>query len=125
MFFLIKKGYELYFDIKYIINFIDKKFLLKISLKIVIKKMFFLIIIRELNINTYNISEYIKLYIYLFDKNDIILIKREFHIVENFTIKALIDINIIKLKRIILNMRKNIIIIDFYQNIEIFITFFI
>ena len=39
IFLLIKKDYKFYFDIKYIINFIDKKFLLKISLKIVIKKI--------------------------------------------------------------------------------------
>ena len=45
IFLLIKKDYELYFDIKYIINFIDKKFLLKIFLKIVIKKILFLIIV--------------------------------------------------------------------------------
>ena len=75
IFFLIKKDYELYFDIKYIMNFIDKKFLLEISSKIVIKKISFLIIIRRLNINTYNINEYIKLYIYLPDKNNITLIK--------------------------------------------------
>ena len=45
IFLLIRKGYELYFDIEYIINFINKKFLLKISLKIVIKKILSLIII--------------------------------------------------------------------------------
>ena len=45
IFLLIKKGYKLYFNIEYIINFIDKKFLLKISLKIVIKKILSSIII--------------------------------------------------------------------------------
>ena len=47
-----------------------------------------------------------KLYIYLLNKNDIILIKWEFHIIENLTIKILIDINIIKLKRIIFDIKK-------------------
>ena len=42
--FFIKKGYKLYFNIKYIINLINKKFLLKISSEIVIKKISFLII---------------------------------------------------------------------------------
>ena len=93
---MIGKDYELYFNIKYIINFIDKIFLLKNFLKIVIKKILFSIIVRGLNINIYNISEYIRLYIYFLDKNDIILIKREFYIIENLIIKALININIIK-----------------------------
>ena len=53
------------------------------------------------------------------------LIKREFYIVHNFIIKIFININIIKSKRIIFNMRKNIIIINFYRDIEVPIIFFI
>ena len=61
IFLLIKKDYEFCFDIKYIINLIDKKFLLEISLKIIIKKISSLIIVWELDINTYNTNEYMRL----------------------------------------------------------------
>ena len=71
----------------------------------------------------YNVSEYIKLQMYLFDKNDIINIKKKIYIVDNLVIKALIDINIIKSKDIILDIKKNIIIIDSYKNIQIFFIF--
>ena len=42
------------------------------------------------------------------------LIYREIYIINNLLIKVLIDINIIKFKDIILNINKNLIIIDLY-----------
>ena len=33
---------------------------------------------------------------YLFDKNNIIKVKKEFYIVDNFIVKAFVDINIYK-----------------------------
>ena len=78
---------------------------------------------RDIDVNIYNINEYIKLQIYLLDKNDIIKIKREFYIVDDFIVKALIDINIIKLKNIILDIKKNVIIIDLCKNIQISFIF--
>lgn len=51
---------------------------------------------------------------YLFDTNNIVLIKREFHIIDNLFVKTFINIDIIKSKKVILNLRKNVIIIDFY-----------
>ena len=60
---------------------------------------------------------------YLFDKNGIIKIKREFYIVDNLAAKALIDINIIKPKDIILDIKKNVIIIDLCKNIQFFFIF--
>ena len=60
---------------------------------------------------------------YLFNKNNIIKIKKEFHIVNNLVIKTFIDINIMKLKDIILDIRKNVIIINLYKNIQILFIF--
>ena len=54
---------------------------------------------------------------YLFDKNDIIKIKKKFHIVDDLAVKALIDIDIIKSKDIILDIGKDVIIIDLYKDI--------
>ena len=77
-------------------------------------------IIKNIDVNMHNANEYIKLQIYLFNKNDIIKIKRKFHIVDNFIIKTLININIIKSKNMIFDIKKNIIIIELYKNIQIF-----
>ena len=71
----------------------------------------------------HNVNEYVKLQMYLFDKNDIIRVKKEFYIVDNLAIKALIDIDIMKSKGIILDIKKNVIIIDLYKNIQILFIF--
>ena len=76
-----------------------------------------LITVKDINVNMYNINEYIRLQMYLFDKNDIIKIKKEFYIVDDLIIKALVDINIIKSKDMILDIKKNVIIIDLCKDI--------
>ena len=57
---------------------------------------------------------------YLFNKNNIVKIKKEFHIVDDLIVKTLIDINIIKSKDMIFDIEKNVIIIDLCKNIQIF-----
>ena len=47
-------------------------------------------------------------FIYLFNKNDIMKVKKEFYIVDNFVIKILIDINIIKSESIIFDIKKTL-----------------
>ena len=81
------------------------------------------ITIRELDINTYNISEYVRLLFYLLSKNNIALIKREFYLIDNLITKTLIEINIIKSKEIVFNVIRNVIIVILYKNLKIFITF--
>ena len=78
---------------------------------------------RGIDVNMYNVNEYIRLQMYLFDKNDIIKIKKEFHIVDDLAIKTFVDINIMKLKDIIFDIKKNVIIIESYKNIQIFFIF--
>ena len=56
---------------------------------------------------------------YLSNKNNIIKIKREFYIVDDLAVKALIDIDIIKPKDIIIDIKKNVIIIGLCKNIQI------
>ena len=80
-------------------------------------------IIKDIDVNMHNVNEYIKLQIYLFNKNNIIKIKKEFYIVDDFIIKTFININIMKLKNIIFNIKKNVIIIKLYKNIQISLTF--
>ena len=61
---------------------------------------------------------------YLFSKYDIALIEREFYVVDNLTAKALININIIKPERIVLDIERDVIIIESYRDIEVSITSF-
>ena len=82
-----------------------------------------LIKIKDININIYNVKEYIRLQIYLSNKNGIIKIEKEFYIVDDLAIKALVDIDIIKPKNIIFDIEKNVIIIDFCKNIQISFIF--
>ena len=123
MFVLTKQNYELYFDTRYIMSFIDRKFLLEVFSSIVIKKMSTPITIKGIDVNMHNVNEYIRLQMYLSDKNDITKIKREFHIVDDLAIKTLIDIDIIKPKNMILDIKKDVIIIDSYKNIQISFIF--
>ena len=51
---------------------------------------------------------------YFLDKTKIVVIERELYIIDNLIIKALIDINIIKLERIIINLENDLIKIDVY-----------
>ena len=52
--------------------------------------------------------------IYSLNKNEIAIIERKLYIVDNLIVKVLIDIDIIKLKRIIIDLRNNLIKIDVY-----------
>ena len=49
------------------------------------------------------------------------MIRREIHIVDNLSIKTFIDIDIIKFETIVLNIVKNLIIIELYNLFQIFI----
>ena len=103
--FFLELLYNLYFNIEYIMSLINRTFLSKNYSTIKIKKISILIIIKEINSNKYEVSEYIKIKIYFFNKNKIIiLIEREFYIIDNLTIKTLIEIDIIKSKEIILDL---------------------
>ena len=59
---------------------------------------------------------------YFLNKNKIAIIEREFYIIDNLIVKILIKINIIKSKRIIINLKNNIIKIDVYNNSKILIV---
>ena len=117
--------YEFCFNIEYIISLINYAFLNQIIKKkdfhIDIKKIS-PIKIRKLNIKKYDICEYIIIFIYIFNENEnnnVALIRREIHIVDDLFVKAFIDINIIKFKTIVLNINKNLIIIKSYNSFQI------
>ena len=103
--FFLNLLYNLYFNIKYIISLINRTFLSENYFTTKIKKISTLITIKEINNNKYEISEYIRIKMYLFDKNKIIaLIEREFYVIDNLIVKTLIEIDIMKSKEIILDL---------------------
>lgn len=53
-------------------------------------------------------GEFVRLRIYLPGKTGVALIERDFHIVDNLTIKALIGIDIIKPEGIVLDVARNL-----------------
>ena len=60
--------------------------------------------------------KYIIIFIYIFNNdNKIILICREIYIINNLLIKIFIKIDIMKFKKIILDINKNLINIELYQ----------
>ena len=74
--------------------------------------------IRELDIKEHNACDYAIIFIYIFDNNKkVALIRRKIYIIDNLFVKALININIIKFKAIILDISKNLAIIKFYNSL--------
>ena len=113
----IDSRYKLYVDLDYTISLIDRKFVLNNN--IFIKKISTVMNIKGINNKKYNVSEYIRLKLFFYKLADIALIEREFHIVDDLTITVLIDIDIIKLKRITLDFGNNAAIFEYYNNISI------
>ena len=86
-----------------------------------IKKISTIMNIKDINNKKHNASEYIRLKLFFYESANIALIEREFHIVDNLTTIALIDINIIKSKRITLDFDNNVAIFECCDNTSIFI----
>ena len=63
--------------------------------------------------------------IYLLESKNTIFITRKVYIINNLSVKALIKINIIKSKDIILDLLRDILIINFYKKLEVSITIYI
>ena len=104
-------------------SLIDRKFLLEVFLSIVIKKMLTLMTVRGIDVNMHNVSEYVRLQMYLFNKNGITRVEREFYIVDDLAVKALVGIDIMKSEGMILDIEKNVMIIGLCKNIQIFFIF--
>lgn len=106
-----------------IITLIDRNFLKSQTLIIKIECLSFSINVQKLESNTHQFSEYINLIIYLLDMNrHITVIEWETYIVKNLKTKMLIDIDILTLKFIIMNMFKQIAIINSCNDIQVSFT---
>ena len=76
---------------------------------ILIKKIPTIMNIKGIDNKKYNVSEYIRIKLYFAELASVALIKQEFHVIDNLTVTALIDINIIKPERISLDFDNDIV----------------
>lgn len=115
--------YEYYFDTGYTMSLINRAFLKQIiiegDIQIEIKRMASPIKVRGLGTKEHDAHEYTIVPMYIpTNDNKIALIRREIHIVNNLSAKALIKINIMKPEGIILDTNKDLIIIDSYNSLK-------
>ena len=115
--------YEFYFNTGCTMSLIDRAFLNQLikngDLHIEVKKTS-PIKVRELDTKEHNACEYTIILIYIPNCNDekVALIRREIHIVDDLSAKALIEIDIIKSEAIILDTAKDMTTIESY-NIQV------
>ena len=106
-------------------SLIDRQFLtrlMKLDLIINIKKMSTIINIRRLNIKQHNVSEYVRLFIYLSESKDTALIIKEVHIINDLSVNVLLEMNILKLENIVLDLSRNMLIINSYNSLKMSIS---
>lgn len=81
-------------------------------------KIIIFIKVREFEIKKHDACEYAIIFIYIFNNNNkMTLIRREIYIVNDFFIKVLIKIDIMKFKDIVFDINKNLIIIELYDSL--------
>ena len=85
-------------------------------MNIKIKRILLFIRVCDIDIKKYKIYDYTIISVYILSSDGkVVLIRREIYIIDNLSTKALIEINIIKSKDIILDISRDLIIIDFYK----------
>ena len=78
------------------------------------------ILVWDLDVIIYIFKQYIKMNIYFSEKDDwIAIILQKIHIVDDFCVKILIDMNILITEKIIMNLSQKLIIISSCKNIKI------
>jgi len=104
-------------------SLIDRSFLKKQILNILIKWISLLIMIWELRTEIHHYDEYIILIIYLLNNNDqLTVIIKEMHIINNLKIKMLVDINILVLENIFIMLLNRKAIVNSCDDIELLLT---
>ncbi len=74
---------------------------------------------RGLGSSKYNTNKYTVVSIYILSKDGVILITRELYIVNNLLTKVFISVDIIKSKDIIIDIRRDLVIITSYNSLEV------
>ena len=78
--------------------------------------------IKRINLNEYNINEYVVLRLYFTGKNQrIAVIEKELYLIDDLRTNVLINTDIIDSEKIIINIYNAVAIIGVYNNIIIFL----
>ena len=99
-------------DIDVNITLKNKNFIRRQKLNVVVRKIFFFIIVRNFNTTQHENSRYVILFIYFTNtRNNVfvkVFIERKIHLIKNFKINMLINNNIIVSKNIFVNFTNRI-----------------
>lgn len=105
-------------------SLIDRVFLNQLiiegGIQIEIRRISSLIKVRGLGTKEYDTRKYVIVPMYIFSNdNKVALIRREIYIVDNLSAKALIGIDIMKLEGIILDINKDLVIIESCESLQV------
>ena len=106
-------------DTDCIMTLINRQFLMKQTSHTVICCMSSSISVWELSITIHQLSQYIKISIYLLSKDCTVIIEWEIHIIEDLKTKMLVNMNILVTEDIIMNLLWKIAVITSCENIKI------
>ena len=103
-------------------SLVNKEFLIKQLSNILIRRTAQSIKIRSIEVKVHDSFEYVEVDVYITkkitDDSDIEHLKIEFHLIDDFKINVLIEMNIMKLENIIFNFEKKIMVISTCENLE-------
>ena len=112
--------FDLCFDTGCTMSLIDRKFLRENHPDAEIKKMPTPMTVKGIGSKRHEASEYVRIKMYLPSKNgSVALLERELHVVDNLTAKALIGIDIMKPKGIIVDLQNDVMKIGSCQDLEV------
>ena len=104
------------------INLINRNFLKTQVPDATIYNINIFIKVKKINLNEYNINEYVVLRLYFAGKDQrIIIIEKKLYLINDLRINALINIDIINSEKIVINIYNAVAIIGIYNNIIIFL----
>ena len=101
---------------------INRKYLVAIKSNVIIRRVNNLIRVRDIDSRVYDSLEYIKLNFYILKKlldNFLVIVyfRKEIYIVENFRVNVLLDVNILKSKKNIIDLEYRLLIFLIYDDL--------
>jgi hypothetical protein len=116
--------HEFCVDSRTFMFFVDRKFFTKINVDI--RRTSFRLEVRDIESKTHDTSKYFVLDLYFHDhsrnESRIAHIRKEFHLVNDLNVNMLIDINILRFEKCIMNFKRKIMIFFVYENTKVSIT---
>ena len=115
-----RETYQLCLDSGCIISLIDRQFLKSILPELFdnVKKMPTFMTVKGISDRKYDVSEYVRILLYVLTLNSVAMVNRELYIIDNLTALALIGIDILDPERTILDFDKKVLRIGSCEGLE-------